>query len=120
MKHILLKALCGIKNELVFASRGIEVTGICNLVEDYLAYAIYSDEINPAILNYTLKRLFKSWPNFSGNSHYPVPSSNPIYTAGVYYALCDDYWDEATEYGRNRIDLLDWCINSLYMELYGL
>lgn len=120
MKHVLLKALCGIRNEFVFNKQNIKDTGICCLIDDYLAYSIYFEDLDFRVINLTLKRLFKSWPNYSGNHLYPVPSDDPKKAASHCYALCNDFWDETTEYGRNRIDLLDWCINSLYMELYGI
>lgn len=86
--------------------------------------------------------IYRAWPEWSGVSHYPVPSpaedtdlldcinndtgrdpvdwsDNHSAAAGFFDAvdrhdLYDgDFYDEATEYGRSRLRLLDFLITTL-------
>ena len=63
-----------------------------------------------------LKSIFKLWPKFSGFAKFPVPSSSNI--EGPYWAFMDteDMWVD--DYGKNRIDLLDFALTYLGMELW--
>ena len=63
-----------------------------------------------------LKKITSSWPKFSGNAIYPVPSTtNPTckLSAGKSYDFASKYkclYKTDTKYGRNRIELLDYII----------
>jgi hypothetical protein len=51
----------------------------------------------------------ESWPKFSGNSTYPVPETSK--TPGRAFFEIRNMWDNNTEYGRNRWELLDFLID---------
>lgn len=62
-----------------------------------------------------LSLLWEVWPRFSGSPAYPVPHPTmPPYPA---FQSADwkngAYWDERTEYGRARHELLSWLIERL-------
>lgn len=59
-----------------------------------------------------LRSLFRSWPLFSGNIEYPVHRGIKS-MANHAYNKTTDMWDQKTVYGRNRLDLLNWCIEQL-------
>lgn len=67
-----------------------------------------------SLINLTFKPYFEKWPKFSGDEEYPVP--NPI--GGCPRRI---YWDTGSmwvgEYGRLRIELLDFLISELEKEL---
>lgn len=47
---------------------------------------------------------WEKWDKFSGDHFYPVPG-------GVYEEY--ELWKKSTLYGKNRYELLDWCINQI-------
>lgn len=75
----------------------------------------------------TMKMFFvsmcKQWPGYSGDATYPVPSGETI--PGIFgptettpetayhFRKC---WDLESEYGKNRMWLLDWAIEELEKE----
>jgi hypothetical protein len=62
-----------------------------------------------------LRSLFRSWPKFSGDIEYPVHGGIKNMARYVYGAT-DNLWDQKTTYGRNRLELLNWCIEQLEAE----
>lgn len=54
-------------------------------------------------------RYYDTWPHYSGEVDYPVPGGNE--TASEMYGITDDMYDQRTEYGRLRLELLDYIIN---------
>lgn len=84
----------------------------------------YFKEYNDEYLSYHLiKPYFKSWPKFSGNLDYPVPSpvenGKHIVSTLAYFAydLGDDMWDKYTQYGSDRHELLEHCITEATKKL---
>jgi len=78
--------------------------GMCHSVIIRMPYAA---GVYPA-----LEELFLTWPKFSGSITFPVPNGvQPA--ADAYLSHAGDMWDRETEYGRNRWELLDHCINQL-------
>lgn len=54
---------------------------------------------------------FKTWPHYSGDEGFPVPSPDKsIEAIDAYFDNKGDLWDRDTEYGRLRWDLLDHII----------
>ena len=53
---------------------------------------------------------FKDWPHYSGDPLYPIPSGNHIRPCIYYELVTRSKWDPKTNYGRLRLDLLDWLI----------
>lgn len=52
----------------------------------------------------------QKWPGHSGEYYFPVPHpTKPPSTAYIESPL----WDRSTEYGRNRLELIDYVINQL-------
>ena len=58
-----------------------------------------------------LHALFRTWPKYSGDPDYPVPSANKDWSAQEQYGRVMDMWEGA--YGELRIELLDHCISEL-------
>lgn len=59
-----------------------------------------------------LEILFQSWPLFSGDITFPVPSSAAAPDDAYLYRK-GSMWDRETEYGANRWLLLEHCIVQL-------
>lgn len=62
-------------------------------------------------------KLHRAWPEYSGNTEYPVPSYDDSKTPEDAYDLTWDMWRTDTEYGRARWRLLWWCCTELMREL---
>jgi hypothetical protein len=78
-------------------------SGLChNLTE--VGYEKYQSE--------ELLSLFRSWPKFSGNIEYPVHGGIKNMARHM-YGSTSNMWDQKTVYGRNRLELLNWCIEQL-------
>lgn len=57
---------------------------------------------------------FKTWPHYSRDIGFPVPSPDKsIASIDAYFDNLDDLWDRDTEYGRLRWDLLDHIIKEM-------
>jgi hypothetical protein len=61
-----------------------------------------------------LKRLFKTWPKFSGNLRFPIPSPIVEPPSDPFYRGIDrgNNWNKRTKYGRLRWELLDFLIDA--------
>jgi hypothetical protein len=59
-----------------------------------------------------LRSLFRSWPKFSGDIEYPVHGGIKNMAKHV-YGTTGNLWNQKTTYGRNRLELLNWCIKQL-------
>ena len=60
-----------------------------------------------------LKESFKTWDHYSGSEDFPI-GDNPIEAEKLFFDCCD-YWDESSEYGLLRFELIDHliaCINN--------
>ena len=78
-------------------------TGICSQLD---LYGLYSAEERRQFRN-----SFKTWPHYSGDISFPVPSTDKSIDAiDAYFDNLYDLWDRDTEYGRLRWDLLDHII----------
>lgn len=78
-------------------------TGICSQFEPLDSY---NSEERLQFLN-----SFKTWPHYSGDIDFPVPSPDKsIASIDAYFDNLYDLWDRDTEYGRLRWDLLDHII----------
>lgn len=57
---------------------------------------------------------FKTWPHYSGDIDFPIPSPDESMNAvDAYFDKGNDLWDRDTEYGRLRWDLLDHIIKEM-------
>lgn len=81
--------------------------GLCGQFSEYFDLFSIND------LCERFETVFKQWPLFSGNSHFPVPG--PVPDACLAYVRASrswygdgDLWDDTTEYGQNRLDLCEW------------
>lgn len=80
--------------------------GICSQFD---LYGLYSSEERRQFIN-----SFKTWPHYSGDFSFPVPSPDKsIEALDAYFDKSNDLWDCNTEYGRLRWDLLDHIIKEL-------
>ena len=85
------------------------LAGICYQVESQYDYTELDLVVEALIC------LFVKWPKFSGQVTYPV--RHPILSPFDAYQETHDMWDKETEYGRNRWELLEFCINELEKEI---
>lgn len=80
--------------------------GICSQLD---LYGLYSSEERRQF-----RDSLKTWPHYSGDSSFPVPSPDKSVEAiDAYFDEQLDLWDRDTEYGRLRWDLLDHIIKEL-------
>ena len=78
--------------------------GIC---AQFDLYGLYSSQEQMR----RFKASFKTWPHYSGDHSFPVPSPDKSVDAiYAYFDESNDLWDRDTEYGRLRWDLLDHII----------
>ena len=101
MKHTsaqkkLLDALLKIKQDNSSSSRG-------------LCYEVYklSDSYNVAE---EFRRIYKTWPKYSGSTVFPVPCPSGGKSSDVFRAT-ENMW--INKYGEDRIDLLNFCLTYL-------
>ena len=61
-----------------------------------------------------MAKLISKWPLHSGDSLYPVPSSQHSQPGAAFQMAYLDriLWDQTTEYGRARLALLDYLIEN--------
>lgn len=60
-----------------------------------------------------LKGIMERWPKYSGFVPYPVPAPDSTRDAGAAFVranMSGKLWDESTQYGRDRHELLQWLI----------
>lgn len=80
--------------------------GICSQFD---LYGLYSSQERQRF-----RDSFKTWPHYSGDPSFPVPSPDESVDAiDAYVYKSNDLWDRDTEYGRLRWDLLDHIIKEL-------
>lgn len=97
MERQVLEALEELASELD-AGKALR-TGICNFVKSRTEEESAAEEV--------MGRLFREWPEYSGNVSYPVP--------GIYWKW--DRWSKRTKYGQARRRLLAFMIKTLREEL---
>jgi len=54
---------------------------------------------------------YSQWNKFTGDFLYPVPSDDPEESHQVIYMFRNNKWDTNTQYGRDRIELLQHMIS---------
>ena len=65
-----------------------------------------------------IERTAKRWPHYSGERCYPVPGDSLGVSANeAFYTTGFSRWDETTEYGRLRWDLLRFLLLEAIKEL---
>lgn len=63
-----------------------------------------------------LHSLFETWPEWSGDLWYPVPSNQPnVHPSALFYREQGNMWKG--EYGKARMRLLEHCISELEKQL---
>lgn len=64
-----------------------------------------------------LSAIFQSWPKYSGDLRYPVPSPyKSLCSRSVYYDLSTNpysMYDQSHEYSKSRLELLDYLIGQI-------
>lgn len=125
MSTELLKALRMVKWDVYSGKFEIAVkyTGIC----DAVIHAVRSGRVSEVarLVAEEIKPLSEKWSKFSGCPAYPIPDpyctdDDGTYEAReIFYAASDEekMWDANTEYGKLRLELLDFCIKQLEQEL---
>ena len=66
-----------------------------------------------------LRYQFPKWPKYSGNPEYPVPATQVGETGDSQYIGTRNLYNPGTEYGRLRLELLDFLIEQAKGELHG-
>ncbi len=103
----LLEALKAIKTDPSLRS---DEVGICSSIDTYFRIKGYYTQSSDT---YEIRRLMSYWPKFSGKDFYPIPSPVPNKTPHGYFHECHDMWNQETEYGKLRWELLEFCIQRL-------
>ena len=85
--------------------------GICSNVQT----ALWFDDVSIQDIVDFLAPYFRRWPKYSGERNYPVP--HPDKNADVAYFVTEKRFDQSTEYGRNRWELLHFLIEELEKEI---
>lgn len=65
-----------------------------------------------------ISEIAQSWPSFSGNPHYPVPSPKGLTPQKAYSFYSCKY--RSNKYGALRIELLTWLIDTLEKQLCAI
>lgn len=110
--EMLLEALEAIKTD---PSLRDGTTGICSSIDIYFGRKSYYTQSDDT---YKIRNLMSFWQKFSGKDFYPVPSPIPGKTPHAYFHECVDMWNQETEYGRLRWELLEFCIQRLKDRIY--
>lgn len=76
--------------------------GICDNASEFLRRHVEADLLKPS---------FVSWPPYSGDLTYPVPSAQAGVSSRHKYVDTDDVWVD--DYGDLRMGLLNHCIKTL-------
>ena len=110
--EMLLEALKATKTDPSLRDR---TTGICSSVDNYFGRKGYYTQSSDT---YEVRSLMSYWPKFSSKDFYPIPSPVPSKTPHDYFHECHDMWNQETEYGKLRWELLEFCIQRLKDHIY--
>lgn len=110
--EMLLEALKAIRTD---PSLRDGTTGICSSIDTYFRRKGYYTQSSDT---YEIRSLMSCWQKFSGKDFYPIPSPNPSKTPHEYFHECHDMWNQETEYGKLRWELLEFCIQRLEDRIY--
>ena len=93
----------------------IRVASGTNHKDEGICYNLFLDHCSGELE--ALNELFTLWPKFSGNVGYPIYSGSLRHASAkneyIFYQRRSSLWDEKTEYGKLRIELLQFCIDYL-------
>lgn len=93
----------------------IRVASGTNYKDEGICYNLFLDHCSVEFEELT--ELFTLWPKFSGNVGYPIYSGSLRHASAkneyFFYQHRSSLWDEKTEYGKLRIELLQFCIDYL-------
>lgn len=107
------KAVLLEKLELIKAGPKDPVFGICGMLDQHIWQTGTKFNFAQAKeVDKNLQALFEKWPEYSGDMHYPVPSTNKKHDMRNAFYACGNMWGN-TPYGSKRRELLDWMINEL-------
>ena len=110
--ELLLEALKAIKNDETLRAYD---TGICSGLDSYFRrMGCFTSSTESC----EMRHLMSLWPKFSGRAFYPVPSVDPSGSPDGIYHACRDMWNQETEYGKLRWELLEFCIQRLEDRIY--
>lgn len=113
-KAILLTTLLAIQADLAANEMGptlfSEKGGICVGVE-YLTMNV--EGTNDFEVAELMRAMFVTWPEYSGDSHFPVPFGN--WSASTIYFKAGNLW--IGPYGESRLRLLSYMIEQLQAEM---
>lgn len=112
MRNKLHKALVAVReNAVAYTTNGVESddfysdVGICNNINNTRDIDLYTNIDDIYDLLY---EAFAVWPKFSGDLDYPVPHK---YSGSAGYYRNTNKWDITTQYGKDRMELLEFMID---------
>lgn len=123
---IIQKALIDFRNhpQILYNSKPLGISkmyGVCSNTE------IFLKNVNGIRLEISVSKIlsnfWQDWEHFSGHNDYPVPANRYLRKTSIVealakdeYSITRDMYDESTEYGKLRWELIDHLIYK--MELY--
>lgn len=93
--------------------------GLCSNTDNLLEDTAHPDDAY-GYMHELRNRAFTTWPHFSGDKCYPVPSLHAEVEPGEMYDSVIYMWATNTEYGELRWALLDHVISEFEKELISL
>ena len=101
LEEDILSALRKIKNKEVKPVQDIGLCYLLHILTDYSAYRISTQ----------IEKHFLTWEHYSGNTTFPVPSTDKRYSTQMYYVKNTSLW--RGKQGKLRQSLVDHLINCL-------
>ncbi len=109
LTEIQKKILVALKNTK--KNKNITV-GICHHIHNFYG----NRQVSPKELSEEYEKLFRMWPKFSGNIQFPVSGIDGM-SAEESYVYTKNLWRQSSQYGRDRMELLDFMISQLESQL---
>lgn len=111
VKEDLLDILKHIKN----TTSKNEYLGICGHVEELFNPRIHQARFGA--VNAELRRTFKKWPKYSGETAFPIPGNPTPSDAFFAVRYRSGLFNKRNEQGRLRWELLEWMIAHLKKDI---
>lgn len=82
-------------------------------ISDKIYWIPYDLCAEQKILCHFVGKIAANWPKYSGHPEFPVPHEDSQYPEEAFYDHRSDRWNIMTQYGRDRMELLQFMITEL-------